>query len=144
MTIEDPWCADRQHGCESLSNFLVQLERLDISIGDLKVVWNSDKSDDSAAFQASELRNEIERNYTGELVMDPRRRHEVRHFHDRVVYFDVVGRVKVGALIKHLAAIEQIPLRVDGIWPRNLGEAHQGLLRHHQPAGHHQRGDERA
>ena len=89
MTIEDPWCAARQHGRESLSNFLAQLQRLDISIGELKVVWNSDNSDDSAAFQARELRHEIERNYTGELAMDPKSRHEVRHFHDRVVYFDV-------------------------------------------------------
>ena len=91
MTIEDPWCAARQHGRESLSNFLAQLQRLDISIGELKVVWNSDNSDDSATFQASELRSEIERNYTGELIMDSKRRHEVRHFHDRVVYFDVDG-----------------------------------------------------
>jgi len=91
MTIEDPWCAARQHGRVSLSNFLAQLQRLDISIGALKVVWNSDNSDDPATFQASELRSEIERNYTGELVMDSKRRHEVRHFHDRVVYFDVDG-----------------------------------------------------
>jgi len=89
MTIKDPWCAARQHGRESLSNFLGQLQRLDVTIGELKVVWNSDNSDDSAAFQASEFRNAIERNYTGELILDPKRRQEVRHFHDRVIYFDV-------------------------------------------------------
>jgi hypothetical protein len=89
MTIEDPWCGARRHGRESVSKFVAQLQNLDISIGELKVVWNSDNSDDSAAFQANELRDEIERYYKGELILDPKRRHEVRHFHDRVVYFDV-------------------------------------------------------
>ena len=62
---------------------------MSITIDELKVVWNSDNSDDSAAIQANALRDEIERNYNGELILEPKRRHEVRHFHDRVVYFDV-------------------------------------------------------
>ena len=89
MTIEDPWCGARRHGRESLSKFVAQLQNLDINIGELKVVWNSDNSDDSASLQANDLRDEIERIYQGELILDPKRRHEVRHFHDRVVYFDV-------------------------------------------------------
>jgi hypothetical protein len=89
MTIEDPWCGARRHGRESLSKFIAQLQNLDINIGELKVVWNSDNSDDSASLQANDLRDEIERIYQGELILDPKRRHEVRHFHDRVVYFDV-------------------------------------------------------
>ncbi len=89
MTIEDPWCGARRHGRESLSKFIAQLQNLDINIGELKVVWNSDNSDDSASLQADDLRDEIERIYQGELILDPKRRHEVRHFHDRVVYFDV-------------------------------------------------------
>ena len=62
---------------------------MSITIGELKVVWSSDNSDKSAAIQANELRDEIEQNYNGKLILEPKRRHEVRHFHDRVVYFDV-------------------------------------------------------
>jgi hypothetical protein len=89
MTIEDPWCGARQHGREKLANFLEQLQRLDISISELTILWKSDNSDDTEAFQVSALRSKIERHYSGKLELVPKRRHEVRHFHDRVIYFDI-------------------------------------------------------
>jgi len=89
MTIEDPWCGARQHGREKLANFLEQLQRLDVGISELTILWKSDNSDDTEAFQVSALRSKIERHYSGKLELVPKRRHDVRHFHDRVIYFDI-------------------------------------------------------
>jgi len=73
-----------------VSKFLQQLQKLDIKIEDLKVIWMSDNSDESETFQDNALRDEIGRHHTGTVDLRPMRRHNVRHFHDRVVYFDIV------------------------------------------------------
>jgi hypothetical protein len=90
MTIEDPWCGARQHGRESLSKFLDQIQKLGIDIEALQIIWKSDNTDEPESFQESSLRDEIGRQYTGSVDFIPKRRHDVRHFHDRVIYFDIL------------------------------------------------------
>jgi hypothetical protein len=89
MTIEDPWCGARQHGRESVSKFLEQVHKLDIDVVDLKVIWKSDNSDEAETFQVSALRDEIGQQ-SGTVSLVPKRRQDVRHFHDRVVYFELL------------------------------------------------------
>ena len=95
ITVEDPWCGARVHGRKSLSAFISKLTELNIQINQLKVLWNLDNSDDDQLWQESMLRDEISKNFSGKLVLQPKRRRELGHFHDRVVYFDIVETGKV-------------------------------------------------
>jgi hypothetical protein len=90
MTIEDPWCGARGHGRERLAAFIKEIQNLNIEVSELTVIWKSDSTDEPEAHQERALRDEIEKNYSGITRLIPKRRHEVRHFHDRVVYFDLI------------------------------------------------------
>ena len=85
VNIEDPWCGARRNGRESLAAFVAQLQQAGIEISSLRIIWNSDNSDESQTEQARAIREAIGSQFSGAVDLAPRRRREGGHFHDRVV-----------------------------------------------------------